>query len=201
MSRRAQPIELEKIRTLLGARLHLRPPRADDARAVYHYASDPEVTRYLAWPRHTSVADSERFLQRAIGGWLGGASLVWMIEDEVGVAGSIGAELSGTNAGIGYVLSRHCWGRGYATEALELVSAALLCHTPVRRVWAQCIGENIASQRVLEKCGFHYQHTQPDYFSCPNLGGARRDVLLYATTSLSRNMKNAAPTRHNPAHR
>jgi ribosomal-protein-alanine N-acetyltransferase len=201
VSRRAQPIELEKIRTLQGARLHLRPPRADDARAVYHYASDPAVTRYLAWPRHTSEADSERFLQRAISGWQDGASLVWMIEDEEGVAGSIGAKLSGANAGIGYVLSRHCWRRGYATEALELVSAALLCHTPVRRVWAQCVGENIASQRVLEKCGFHYQRTQPGYFSCPNLGGERRDVLLYATTSLSRNMKNAAPTRHNPAHR
>ncbi|HEX9801627.1 MAG TPA: GNAT family N-acetyltransferase [Gammaproteobacteria bacterium] len=181
--------------------MHLRPPRPDDATAVFAYASDPEVTRYLAWPRHTSVGDSERFLQRAIGGWQDGASLVWLIEDEEGVAGSIGAELSGTNAGIGYVLSRRRWGRGYATEALGLVSAALLCHTPVRRVWAQCVGENSASQRVLDKCGFHYQRTQPDYFSCPNLGGARRDVLLYATTSLSRNMKNAAPTRHSPAHR
>lgn len=185
MPRRAQPIELERIRTLQGARLHLRPPRLDDATAVFAYARDPEVTRYLAWPRHISPADSERFLQRAIEGWQGGASLVWMIEDEEGVAGSIGAELSGTNAGIGYVLSRRRWGRGYATEALELVSAALLCHTPVRRLWAQCVGGNIASQRVLEKCGFHYQRTQPAYFSCPNLGGERRDVALYLKSQVT----------------
>jgi ribosomal-protein-alanine N-acetyltransferase len=179
VSRRYQSIELERLRTLRGPRLVLRVPQATDAPAIYAYARDPEVTRYLAWPRHSGLADTEAFLQRAIAGWQGGTSLVWVIELKGAVIGCIGAELSGANAGLGYVLARECWGRGYASEALKRVSEALFQHTPVSALWAQCVSENLASQRVLEKCGFHYLRTQPDYFSCPNLGGEQRDVFLY----------------------
>jgi ribosomal-protein-alanine N-acetyltransferase len=39
-------------------RLVLRRPSADDGEAVFtRYASDPEVTRYVSWPRHRSLAD------------------------------------------------------------------------------------------------------------------------------------------------
>jgi ribosomal-protein-alanine N-acetyltransferase len=41
------------------ARLILRRPRAADAPVIYErYASDPEVTRWLGWPRHTCPARS-----------------------------------------------------------------------------------------------------------------------------------------------
>jgi ribosomal-protein-alanine N-acetyltransferase len=179
MPRRCQPSEPEKIRTLQGERLSLRAPQLADAPAVYAYASDPEVTRYLAWPRHTSLADSERFLQQAVDGWECGSNLVWLIEDEGGAVGAIGAGLSRANAGIGYVLARPSWGRGYATEALTLVTTALFRYSPITAVWALCVVENVASRRVLEKSGFHYQHIIDNYFSCPNLGGSRRDVALY----------------------
>nr|MBA2355602.1 N-acetyltransferase [Acidobacteriota bacterium] len=39
------------------ARLVLRRPVAKDAPAIFErYASDPEVTRFLSWPRHQSLA-------------------------------------------------------------------------------------------------------------------------------------------------
>ena len=172
-------MELERLISLQGARLTLRAPRLDDAASVFAYASDPEVSRFLAWPCHSSLADSERFLLSAVDGWQSGRNLVWMIEDDRGVVGSIGAEVSCANAGIGYVVARPCWGRGYATEALGLVSAALFRWSPVRALWALCVTENAASARVLEKCGFHSERTLGNYFSCPNLAGEMRDVSLY----------------------
>jgi ribosomal-protein-alanine N-acetyltransferase len=37
-------------------RLILRRPRRRDADAIFaRYANDPEVTRWLGWPRHASV--------------------------------------------------------------------------------------------------------------------------------------------------
>lgn len=180
MRRRKQLVELQRLATLHGQRLLLRQPQPDDSAAVYAYASDAEVTRFLAWPCHTSQSDSDDFLHMAREGWQGGRHLVWLIEDESGVVGSIGAEMSNPNAGIGYVLARQRWGRGYATEALGLVVQALSRYTPVETIWAMCVAENFASKRVLEKCGFHYARALDNYFSCPNLGGEMKDVYLYS---------------------
>ena len=45
-------------------RLILRQPKMSDAITMFErYASDPEVTRFLGWPRHRSVRDTETFLQ------------------------------------------------------------------------------------------------------------------------------------------
>jgi ribosomal-protein-alanine N-acetyltransferase len=178
--RRRQPIQLEALAALQGPRLTLRKPQAEDAQAVFAYASDAEVTRFLAWPRHTSLADSECFLRRAVEGWKNAHRLVWLIEDEGGVVGAISAELSHSNAGVGYVLARGRWGRGYASEALGLLTAALFRLTPVETVWALCVTENVASQRVLEKSGFRYQRTHPSYLACPSRGSGMKDVFLYA---------------------
>ena len=52
------PAELET------ARLLLRRPRLADAASIYErYASDSEVTHFLGWPRHRTVADTEAFLR------------------------------------------------------------------------------------------------------------------------------------------
>jgi len=154
-------------------------PQLADAHGVYAYASDAAVTRFLAWPRHTSLKESEQFLQKAMAGWQKGNYLLWLIEDAEGVVGAIGCTLSGVNAGIGYVLARDHWGRGYATEALTLLVDALFRETPVSAVWALCVIENSASKRVLEKSGFRFLRTLTGYLPCPNLKGERKDVWLF----------------------
>lgn len=177
--RRTKAMDLQGLARLRGVRLILRPPQRVDSHAIYAYASEPLVTRYLAWPRHASLADSECFLLRAIADWSCGENLVWLIEDESGVVGAIGVRISAVNAGIGYVLASNRWGQGYAGEALQLVGEALSRHSPVRTLWALCVEENIASTRVLEKGGFHVDRTLNNYFSCPNEGGRAVDVVVY----------------------
>ena len=45
-------------------RLILRPFAMEDARAMYdNWASDPEVTKYLQWPAHSSSAVTEAVLR------------------------------------------------------------------------------------------------------------------------------------------
>ena len=55
---------------------------------------------------------------------------------------------------IGYGLSEGYWGQGYATEAVTAAVEWALCQPGVLRVEAETAPENIASQRVLAKCGF-----------------------------------------------
>lgn len=49
---------------LVTGRLLLRPADTGDADAVFTYASDPEVSRYLPWKPHSSPEDTREFLQR-----------------------------------------------------------------------------------------------------------------------------------------
>lgn len=48
-------------------RLRLRLPTLADAAGVAEYGADPDVSRYVSWPRHRSLADAESFLTYAIG--------------------------------------------------------------------------------------------------------------------------------------
>jgi RimJ/RimL family protein N-acetyltransferase len=51
---------------------------------------------------------------------------------------------------VGYWIDRAFWGRGVATEALS----AFLCLEHIRPLYAGVAKHNVASIRVLQKCGF-----------------------------------------------
>jgi hypothetical protein len=103
-------------------RLRLRRPRTGDAETIYsRYASDPDVTRYLAWPRHTSLDDTHEFLAFSDDEWARYPAGPYLIEDPGGhLLGSTGLTCEpGREAQTGYVLAKDAWGLGYATESLE----------------------------------------------------------------------------------
>ena len=51
---------------------------------------------------------------------------------------------------LGYWVAREHWGRGLATRAVR----AFLDELPARPLHATVATDNVASRRVLEKCGF-----------------------------------------------
>jgi RimJ/RimL family protein N-acetyltransferase len=51
---------------------------------------------------------------------------------------------------VAYWIGKQYWGKGVATKALS----AFLGHVKVRPLYARAAKDNIASLRVLEKCGF-----------------------------------------------
>lgn len=55
---------------------------------------------------------------------------------------------------IGYWLHKAAWGKGIATQAVQL----LLKEVRIRPIWAKLAASNIASRRVLDKCGFQFQY-------------------------------------------
>jgi RimJ/RimL family protein N-acetyltransferase len=66
------------------------------------------------------------------------------------VAGNIvGFEQSGRSK-VGYWIGKNYWGKGIATKALS----QFLGHVKTRPLYAHVAKHNVASIRVLEKCGF-----------------------------------------------
>ena len=166
------------------SRLRLRTPQAADAPAIFaRYASDPRVTRYLGWPTHRTVADTEAFLAFSAAEWARwplGPLLIESLADGR-LLGSTGLGFdTPRQASTGYVLAYDAWGFGYATEALTAVRdrAADLA---LERVYALCHPAHRASARVLEKCGFLSEGRLPGFAQFPNLApGVQADVLCYA---------------------
>lgn len=164
-------------------RLLLRRPTPQDAEAIFErYASDAEVTRYLGWPRHKSVQDTQAFVAFSLGEWKrwGVGPLVVFDRATEALLGSSGLVMEGRGrAATGYVFARDAWGKGYATESLRAM-IALAAELKVARLHALCHVDHQASWRVLEKCGFQREGVLPRHFVFPNLSSEPLDVLSYA---------------------
>ena len=165
-------------------RLVLRRPGAADAESIFaRYASDPEVTRFLGWPRHESIGQTRAFVDFSDAEWER-----WPVGPYVIEARDGGQLLGGTGlafetpfrAATGYVLAKDAWGKGFATEALgALVSRA--AELGLRRLYALCSPDHIPSRRVLEKCGFTREALLRHHSEFPNHSGREpSDVLCYA---------------------
>lgn len=77
--------------------------------------------------------------------------------DEPILAGEIGFKAPPSLAGsvdVGYSIISAFRGRGLATEAVRAMVAWAFAQPLVERVTAETLPENLASQRVLEACGF-----------------------------------------------
>jgi [ribosomal protein S5]-alanine N-acetyltransferase len=171
---------------LQTTRLVLRRPHASDASAIFaRYASDAEVTRWLAWPRHTTVADTAAFLGFCDGEWSRWPAGPYLIErkEDGALIGSTGLGFeTPQRAQTGYVLARDAWGRGFATEALRAV-ADLAPSLGLVRLYAMCHADHAASAHVLDKCGFIREGVLRRYVAFPNSGlEGPSDALLYART-------------------
>lgn len=147
-------------------RLILRPFEMKDAAATYeNWASDPEVTKYLTWPAHSSVEISRMVLHDWVEGYERDDYYQWgiVLKDGDGKPiGSISAvrmyeKINGVE--IGYCLGRPWWGGGIMTEALKAVTGFFFESVGVNRVQACHDANNPASGRVMAKAGMTYEGT------------------------------------------
>jgi ribosomal-protein-alanine N-acetyltransferase len=172
------PSELET------ARLRLWRPRLEEAHQVFdRYASDPDVCRFMSWPRHTSVEDTRAFLGFSQAEWERWPAGPFLMEGRADgrLVGSTGLSFETPwRAATGYALARDCWGRGYASEALGAM-VELAQGLGVKRLYALCHPEHRASRRVLERCGFEREGLLRRHSEFPNLApGEALDVSCYA---------------------
>ena len=152
--------------TLETDRLILRRFRMDDAQAMFdNWASDPEVTKYLTWPAHSSVEISRMVLHDWVEGYERDDHYQWGIVLKGGDGKPIGSisavrmyeKINGVE--IGYCMGRPWWGGGIMTEALKAVIGFFFERVGVNRVQACHDANNPASGGVMAKAGMTYEGT------------------------------------------
>lgn len=147
-------------------RLILRRYVDADAAAMYrNWASDPEVTKYLTWPTHSSPEVSRHVIMDWIKQYPNESCYHWAIvlkdkEDEpIGDIAVVDMKENVSMAHIGYCIGKNWWHRGITAEALKAVMDFLFHVVDVQRIEARHDPRNPNSGKVMEKCGMKYEGT------------------------------------------
>ena len=137
--------------------VQIRDVKRSDLATFYEFQLDDEANRLAATkPRRVDAFDLhwESVLANT-----SVAARAILFEGEL--AGYISCfQCDGVDS-IGYWIGKRFWGQGVATRALEI----LLTEVSVRPLHARVAVANVASLRVLQKCGFDivgYQHSPAD---------------------------------------
>ena len=141
-------------------RLLVRKFTEDDAPLLYDLNLDPEVIRYTHDPL-TDVEEARKVLEEVI---LPQYILYdhgrWAVHLRSGLEfiGWCGLKyLTETNeVDLGYRFKKNFWGNGYATEAARACIKYGFATLNLQRIVGRALPANLASIKVLEKCGMEY---------------------------------------------
>jgi ribosomal-protein-alanine N-acetyltransferase len=98
------------------------------------------------------------------------------------------------NATLGYWIAGNKNGRGYGTEAVQLVTRFAFFNAGLHRVQAAIMPRNARSIRVIEKAGYRFEGESRRYLS---IDGVWEDHHIYAMTA--EEVDEAGPIREGPA--
>lgn len=156
---------------LEGEGIYLRAVRLADVNDNYYrWMSSPEVTRYLESRFQLNSLERLREYVSAMSGDGDHLFLAIVLKDDERHIGNI--KLGPINrmhshAEIGVMIGeKDCWGRGYATEAIRVISDYAFRTLNLHKVTAGCYGLNQGSVRAFEKAGFKIEGVRPQHFCC-----------------------------------
>jgi len=124
----------------------LREVVEEDLPVFYEHQRDPEAAAMAVFPSR----DRDVFMAHWAKTLANDSALTWTVVSDGEVAGNIGCWEADGRRFVGYWIGREFWGRGLATRAL----AELVDLVDARPLYAHVAKSNVASIRVLEKCGF-----------------------------------------------
>jgi len=163
------------------ADVYLRPIRSHDAESWFTYLSDPLVVELTSYDIR-DISDVSAMIAGYLAAYEDGQLPRWAIARQsddslIGTCGFHSWSSKDKRGELGYDLSPEYWNRGIATHALAATLRAAFATTDLNRAEALVMVENVASQRVLEKCGFLEEGRLRQLRNCR---GTFRDFYIYS---------------------
>ena len=146
---------------LLSQRLVLRKPHEDDIDALSHLANNAAIATMVSRMPHPYTAkDAADFVRRTKIGGIGKCVYAITRADNGAFLGCCGLEPHPDDPltlEMGYWLGEPYWNNGYATEAAHALIDMAFRSREIDQIDARCRVTNVASRRVIQKCGFQFQ--------------------------------------------
>jgi len=140
-------------------RLLMRQFTISDTLLIYELNSDPEVTRFTL-DAVTDIRQAKKILEESIlpqyalfnhGRW------AVLIKPHLEFIGWCGLKRREQEIDLGYRFMQKAWGKGYATESAFASIQYGFNKLQLNEIVGRSLPGNLASVRVLEKCGMQYR--------------------------------------------
>lgn len=152
-------------------RLYLRPFTDDDLDDIFEYTSREDVTRYLPWDVRTRQQTQEVLRDKKQRTSLEALNDIYNLAVILKENGKLIGELllflrsvEFRQGELGYVFNPNYHGRGYATEAAQVMLQLGFETFNFHRIYARCDPRNIASWKLMERLGMrreaHFIHNE-----------------------------------------
>ena len=134
--------------------LKMNPSMADD---VFRNSLDENVRKYVPDEAFSSLEETQKAVDQIIHNYKNDdGPFVYAVirkEDDANI-GYVQLVKANERWEVGYHIADPYSNRGYATEAMNVFLDFLKGQTSLREVYGIALDDNLASRRVLEKCGF-----------------------------------------------
>lgn len=175
------PFPVEQFET---SRLIIRKFQQSDLNDIFLYAKNPNVARYVTWEPHTSLSDSQKFIDYALNSYAKGGldPMAMILKDDpnkrvIGSVGLMAASPKNRTYELAYALSEDHWGLGLVAEASKPLINYVFKTFAIERLQSRCDVLNPQSARVMEKLGMTFEGTLK---SSMYIKGKVRDMHMYA---------------------
>ena len=172
-------IRLEPIK---GEKVTLREFEITDAEQLFeNWGKDEEVSKYMLWKNYKTIDDAKDSINYYIECYKKDDPFKqYAIEYEGNVVGSINIVTSKRHktGEIAYCLSQKYWRKGIMSEAIKLLVDYYFKNYELVRISAEAIEPNVASRKLLEKCGFELEGVLRKRYFCKT--NKHEDAYVYA---------------------
>lgn len=155
-------------KTLETPRLILRQFVIDDYELFYkNWASDIRVTKYMTWDVHQNIELTKMIVTDWVNNYINNNFYQWAIvlkeiNEPIGSISVVRIDEETETFEIGYCLSYDYWNKGITSEAFKAVIKYAFEEVTIKTFAARHDARNIASGKVMEKCGLKYIGTKED---------------------------------------
>jgi len=151
-------------------------------------AEDPDVLRYTRFPDPPDPAFPAAWWARYEQGRAEGTREAFAIVDAgrdafLGLALAPHIDREAAEAELGYVVAPAARGRGVATAAVQLLTRWAFDEQHLERVTLIVDVDNVGSQKVAERCGYHRDGVLRNAYVKP---GVRADTIVYSRLAIDR---------------
>ena len=149
----------------------------DMAQAVHMNSLDEDTRRFVpdeVFETVEDAADMIDFLTSQYGGTEGPLVYPVLTKDGANVGYVQAVPLDEGQWEVGYHIGGAYTKRGYATEAVSAFLPVIMQKLGIDKISGICVSENLASRRVMEKCGFRLEYEGEGEYQ-----GEKRNIARY----------------------
>lgn len=149
----------------------------DMAQAVHENSLDEDIRRFVPDEVFETVEDAAEtidFLMAQYGGTEGPLVYPVLLNNGTNIGYVQAVPLGDDIWEIGYHIGAKYTKHGYATEAVKAFMPVIMRKIGISKMAGICLADNVASQKVMEKCGFALEFRGID-----NYQGEQREICRY----------------------